>query len=125
MKNNVNLIITETGKIKGNLKKLWNLTKPEKIDRNEALNAVREIDKSIANIVKLFEILVVYKFGALDPSEQIKFDVIARMFGKTGFSQVISDMVSYVRTYWVPIGLSSLISSNHLKETPSVRVGRN
>jgi hypothetical protein len=48
-------ILIEIGKIKANLRILWDLSKPEKLERNRCLNIAREIEKSLAIIKGLLK----------------------------------------------------------------------
>jgi len=89
-------ISIEVGKIKGNIRKLWNLSKAEKLDRNECINTIREIDKSLANIINLLKNAIARKLVESEPEKLLMAEVITRAFSGTSFTDFLSQAISFM-----------------------------
>lgn len=118
-----NRILIEIGKIKGNLRILWDLSKAEKLERNRCLNSIREIDKSLAIIVSLFKNSVVKRLLAnAGPENLLLADIITKAFGGKGIDDVLEQGLSTVERTLLPYDLSYL---PHYIENPQTYDDKN
>lgn len=102
-------ILVEFGKIKGNLRRLWNLTKAEKLDRSECLNTVHEIDKSLHNIIALFRISFKERLAEIEPEKLMLVEIITRTFGRTSLTNILNEWLSIIERSLLPTDLPLLI----------------
>jgi flagellar biosynthesis regulator FlbT len=102
-------ILIEMEKIRGNLKRLWNLLKVEQLNRNECLNSIREIDRSLANIINLIKISTVKRIRE-EPEKLILTDMLMRALGKTTLSDALNRGLDEFERILRPASLSYIVS---------------
>ena len=104
-------VLVEIGKIKGNLRELWDCTKAEDLERNKCLNIIHEIDKSLNNIVNLWKIIVTQRLTEVEPERLLIAEGITKAFGGKTILDSLAQGLSTVERMLLPSSLSSLIHS--------------
>jgi len=112
-------ILVEFGEIKGNLRKLWNLTKTEKLDRSECLNTVHEIDKSLHNVIALFRTSIAKRLAEIEPERLMLVETITRTFSRTSLTNILNEGLSGIERSLLPTDLPWLISKLENPQTYS------
>jgi len=102
-------ILVEIGKLKGNLKRLWNLLKAESVNRNECLNSVREIDRSLANIINVIKTSIMKRLTE-EPEKLILMDALMKALGKTTLLDAVNQGLDNIERFLRPASLTYLIS---------------
>ena len=102
-------ILVEIGKLKGNLKRLWNLLKAESVNRNECLNSVREIDRSLANIINVIKTSIMKRLTE-EPEKLILMDALMKALGKTTLLDAVNQGLENIERILRPVSLTYLIS---------------
>lgn len=105
-----NRLLVEVGKIKGDLRTLWNLSTAEILERNKCLNIVREIDKSLAIIMSLFKTSIAERLVEAKPEKLLLADSVSKAFGGMGINDALEQGLSVVERTLLPSNLPYLIS---------------
>lgn len=99
----------EVGKIRGSLERLWRLSKAETLNRNECLNTIREIERSLNTIITVFEHTLVKRLREIPPDKLLISEAIIRAFTNRGVLEALSEVIVSIKSRLVPASLSSLI----------------
>jgi len=102
-------ILAEFGKIRGNLRKLWNIAKMEEIDRNECLNVTHEIDKSLRNIINLFRYSVAKRLSEIESERLMLMEITVEALGGTSLTNILDEGLSTIERSLLPSTLSTLV----------------
>jgi len=87
----------EISKIRGSIERLWRLTEKTELDRNECLNIIHRIDRSINSIISIFKSIWVKKLSEIPPEKLLMLEnVLKKFFGK-GMEEIISEHLTSLK----------------------------